>query len=64
VDGASVYAWHILPLPLYAANEEKIIEQPSGKLVEDFSKSESYRLLKEDPKSRVVIYCEHPKRTV
>lgn len=51
----SVYAWHVLPLPLYARYEDRLIEQPTGP-VTDFTKTESFRILKEDPNARLVIY--------
>ncbi|KAF4967586.1 hypothetical protein FSARC_4883 [Fusarium sarcochroum] len=54
-DGESIYAWHILPLPLYLQNEASIESQEPG-LVEDFTKTESFRLLREDPESRLVLY--------
>ncbi|WAO84467.1 Hydrolase-4 domain-containing protein [Fusarium falciforme] len=56
-DGESIYAWHILPLPLYLQNEASIESQNPG-FSEDFTKTESFRLLKEDPESRLVLYCE------
>lgn len=55
-DGETIYAWHILPLPLYLQNEASIADQPSG-FSNDFIKTESFRLLKEDPESRLVLYC-------
>ncbi|KAF4988588.1 hypothetical protein FGRMN_9708 [Fusarium graminum] len=54
-DGESLYAWHILPLPLYLKNEATIEAQEPG-FSEDFTKTESFRLLKEDPESRLVLY--------
>ncbi|EXA47119.1 hypothetical protein FOQG_04597 [Fusarium oxysporum f. sp. raphani 54005] len=54
-DGESIYAWHILPLPLYLQNEAKIESQEPG-FSADFTKTESFRLLKEDPESRLVLY--------
>ncbi|KAM0445616.1 hypothetical protein ACHAQK_001828 [Fusarium lateritium] len=54
-DGESIYAWHILPLPLYLKNEALIESQEPG-FSHDFTKTESFRLLKEDPESRLVLY--------
>jgi abhydrolase domain-containing protein 12 len=56
-DGESIYAWHILPLPLYLKNEATIEAQEPG-FSHDFTKTESFRLLKEDPESRLVLYCK------
>ena len=55
-DGEVLWAWHILPLALYAGNERALIEQPVGP--EDYEKSPAFRLLAEDPESRLVIYCK------
>lgn len=54
-DDETIYAWHILPLPLYLQNEVAIANQPSG-FSKDFTQTESFRLLKEDPESRLVLY--------
>ncbi|PHH63077.1 hypothetical protein CDD81_6322 [Ophiocordyceps australis] len=54
-DGESVYAWHITPLPLYLKNEAAITQQPLG-LCADFEKTESFRLLKQDPEARLILY--------
>ncbi|KAF7549166.1 hypothetical protein G7Z17_g6578 [Cylindrodendrum hubeiense] len=54
-DGESIYAWHILPLPLYLQNEASVAAQTPG-LSKDFTHTESFRLLKDDPESRLVLY--------
>ncbi|KAM5355209.1 hypothetical protein ACJ41O_001855 [Fusarium nematophilum] len=54
-DGETLYAWHILPLPLYLQNEASVESQTPG-FSEDFTKTESFRLLKKDPESRLVLY--------
>jgi hypothetical protein len=56
-DGESVYAWHILPLPLYLQNEAALAAQASG-FSPDITETESFRLLKEEPDSKVVLYCK------
>lgn len=56
-DGESVYAWHITPLPLYLKNEARLTGQPQG-LSPDFAKTQSFRLLKEDPEARLILYCK------
>lgn len=56
-DGESIYAWHIMPLPLYLQNEATVSTQTPG-YSEDFTSTESFRLLKEDPEARVVLYCK------
>ena len=56
-DEETIYAWHILPLPLYLKNEAALAAQESG-FSQDFPQTESFRLLKEDPETRLVLYCE------
>ncbi|KAI1333857.1 alpha/beta-hydrolase [Xylariaceae sp. FL0016] len=54
VDGESIYAWHILPLATYLEHEEKLQAQPSG-FSHDITKTESFKVLKDDPDARLVI---------
>ena len=56
-DGETLYAWHILPLPLYLQHEETVATQPAG-YCSDFATSESFRLLQEDPDSKLIMYCK------
>lgn len=56
-DGESLYAWHIMPLPLYLQHEATIATQQPG-FAADFTSTESFRLLKKDPEARLVLYCE------
>ena len=53
-----LYAWHVLPLGLYAKHESELLQQPSG-LVEDVTATKAFQLLKDDPDSRLIINCEH-----
>ena len=55
-DGESLYAWHILPLPVYLKNEEALARQSEG-FVKNFTNTENFKLLGEDPNSRLVICC-------
>jgi hypothetical protein len=59
VDDETLYAWHILPLPLYGKHEDALATQPSG-LSRDITRTENFRLLKDDPKARLVICCRDP----
>ena len=56
-DGENIYAWHVLPLPLYLQNEATLATQTPG-YNNDFTLTESFRILKEDPESRVVLSCK------
>lgn len=57
-DQESIYAWHILPLPLYYKNEEKLAAQQSG-LSEDITTTEAFQMLKNDPDAKLVISCKY-----
>jgi hypothetical protein len=56
-DQETIYAWHILPLPLYLQNEATVSAQEAG-FSKDFTTTESFRLLKDDDDARLIIYCE------
>ncbi|KAI0473543.1 alpha/beta-hydrolase [Xylariaceae sp. FL0804] len=54
-DGETIYAWHILPLATYLKHEEELQAiEPTG-LSRDISKTESFKILKEDPAARLII---------
>jgi len=59
-DGETIYAWHVMPLGLYAKHESEILQQPSG-CAEDITKTKAFRLLKDDPDSRLIINCDFPR---
>lgn len=56
-DGETLFSWHVMPLPLYLQNEALMAGQSSG-LANDFTETEAFRLLKDDPEARLVLYCE------
>jgi hypothetical protein len=56
-DNETLYAWHMMPLPLYSEHEEAILKGPPG-LVDDITTTENFKVLREDPNSRLVIYCK------
>ncbi|EGR47276.1 uncharacterized protein TRIREDRAFT_64620 [Trichoderma reesei QM6a] len=53
-DGETIYAWHILPLPLYLQHETTVATQDVG-FCNDFTQTESFRLLSSDPEARFII---------
>ena len=55
-DGEGLSGWHILPLTLYAENEKALIGQDFE--AEDYDNSRAFKLLAEDPESRLIIYCK------
>jgi hypothetical protein len=57
-DNETIYAWHVMPLGLYAKHESEILQQPPG-CAEDITKTKAFKLLKDDPDSRLIINCEY-----
>lgn len=60
VDGETLYAWHVLPLNIYADHQQALQEasaRGSGP-VADYRKTLPFQLLSQDPNARVVISCE------
>ncbi|KAL8358742.1 hypothetical protein RB601_009894 [Gaeumannomyces tritici] len=51
---SKVYAWHVMPLNVYAKHEERLLKQAEGPH-EDFTHTETFKTIKADPNSRVVI---------
>ncbi|KAK0622628.1 Alpha/Beta hydrolase protein [Immersiella caudata] len=56
-DGEKLHAWHILPLGAYISNQEALLSQgPEGGLVDNFEETLNFRLLRENPAARLVLY--------
>ena len=61
-DGETLYAWHILPLDVYARNEKQLRDEPQASgPVEDFESSLAFELLSLSPNSKVVVSCASPQ---
>lgn len=54
-DGESLHAWHILPPELYRRHEKDLLSEPSG-FVPDIEDRLGFKLLRDDPESRLVLY--------
>ncbi|XXG99473.1 hypothetical protein Hte_005812 [Hypoxylon texense] len=54
-DGETLHAWHILPLELYRQHESELLKEPSG-LSPDTKNRLSFKLLRDDPSSLLVLY--------
>ena len=57
-DGVALYAWLIAPLKLFATHEKEFLDA-SGLPGERVETSAAFKLLKSDPESRLLIYCEY-----
>jgi len=53
-DHETIYAWHVLPIGLYARHESELLQQPSGH-AEDVTRMKAFELLRQDPEARLVI---------
>ncbi|EAA30038.2 alpha/beta-hydrolase [Neurospora crassa] len=60
LDSQTLYAWHILPLGLYARHESALAAQDrssnGGGYVPDITTTVNFRLLRDDPEARLVLY--------
>ena len=54
-DGETLHAWHILPLETYRQHQKELREEPTG-LCADIEDRLSFKLLRDDPTSHLVIY--------
>ncbi|KAK0611798.1 Alpha/Beta hydrolase protein [Immersiella caudata] len=54
-DGQTLYAWHVMPLPVYLKHERKLAAQNSG-FCDDVTATENFKLLRDDPESRFIVY--------
>ncbi|KAG5951582.1 hypothetical protein E4U53_002758 [Claviceps sorghi] len=56
-DDNWIYAWHVLPLPLYHRHDAQIINGASAEAASrDVTTTESFRLLKSDPNAKLILY--------
>lgn len=56
-DGERLHCWHVLPIGAYAANQNELLAQgPEGGLVERYEETLNFKLLKENPNARLVLY--------
>ncbi|KAF5978697.1 monoacylglycerol lipase ABHD12 [Fusarium coicis] len=56
-DGVKLHTWHVLPLATYESHQEELLAQgPDGGLVDKFEETLNFRLLKENPNARLVLY--------
>ncbi|KAF2729576.1 alpha/beta-hydrolase [Polyplosphaeria fusca] len=54
-DGETLHAWHILPLDTYRQNLDGLRAEPTG-LRNDIKETLSFKLLKDDPSARLILY--------
>lgn len=54
-DGETLHAWHVLPLDAYRRHQDELRDEPTG-LCADIEQRLSFRLLRDDPTARLVVY--------
>ncbi|RYP57153.1 hypothetical protein DL769_009654 [Monosporascus sp. CRB-8-3] len=54
-DGETLYSWHVLPLRTYMKHESRLQSQKGG-FCADVTSAESFKILKDDPEARLIIY--------
>jgi len=59
-DGEKLYAWHVLPLGLYAQHEEMLSQQPMDGIKTPIEERGALKLLQQ-PDTRLVINCEYSR---
>ncbi|RBQ73569.1 hypothetical protein FVER14953_02566 [Fusarium verticillioides] len=56
-NGVKLHTWHVLPLATYESHQEELLAQgPDSGLVDKFEETLNFRLLKENPSARLVLY--------
>ncbi|CAG7555102.1 unnamed protein product [Fusarium equiseti] len=56
-DGVNLHSWHVLPLATYEVHQQDLLAQGTeAGLVESFEDTLNFRLLKENPNARLVLY--------
>ncbi|KAF8456737.1 Alpha/Beta hydrolase protein [Kalaharituber pfeilii] len=62
-DGEKLFAWHVLPLALYAEHRDILLNTDSG-FIEDITQSTAFQLLQSDPEARLIIHFHGNAGTV
>ncbi|CAH0041763.1 unnamed protein product [Clonostachys rhizophaga] len=62
-DGERLHSWHILPLGAYIGNQSELLAQGSG-LVDSFEEKLNFKLLKNNPNVRLVLYFHGTSGTI
>lgn len=63
-DHVSLHAWHILPLGVYRRNYEQLLDQNGLGEETDFTNTLNFRLLRDDPEARLIIYMHGTSGTM
>ncbi|KAF2803487.1 alpha/beta-hydrolase [Mytilinidion resinicola] len=63
-DGVKLHAWQIVPSGVYEQNQKNILDQGLSGPVSDITKIVNFRLLRDDPEARLVLYMHGTSGTL
>ncbi|KAF2014234.1 alpha/beta-hydrolase [Aaosphaeria arxii CBS 175.79] len=63
VDGERLFAWLVAPLGVYSKHADGFIQEPSGSDI-DIEERLAFRLLRDDPEARLLIYFHGNSATI
>jgi abhydrolase domain-containing protein 12 len=63
-DGVKLHTWQILPLGVYDRKQRNILNQNLSGPVADITSTVNFRLLRDDPEARLVIYMHGTSGTI
>jgi abhydrolase domain-containing protein 12 len=63
-DGVKLHSWQVLPLGIYDDNQEELLSQDLSGPVKDITSTVNFRLLRDDPEARLVIYMHGMSGTI
>jgi abhydrolase domain-containing protein 12 len=62
--GVKLHTWQVLPLKVYDQNQKEVLSQDLSGPVEDITSTVNFRLLRDDPEPRLVIYMHGTSGTI
>jgi abhydrolase domain-containing protein 12 len=63
-DGVKLHSWQVLPLGVYDREQKNILNQDLSGPVADVTTTVNFRLLRDDPEARLVIYMHGTSGTI
>lgn len=63
-DGVKLHAWQIVPSEVYKKNEKDLLDQDLSGPVQDITQTVNFRLLRDDPEARLVLYMHGTSGTL
>ncbi|KAF2269702.1 alpha/beta-hydrolase, partial [Lojkania enalia] len=63
-DDVKLHAWHVVPSGVYVKNQKDLLDQNLSGPVEDITKTVNFRLLRDDPDARLILYMHGTSGTL